>query len=784
MQRRGYYDYNDMIIVVNGQLEQNEELRSEVQENYLYVLIDEFQDTNAAQFRLAHLVSDHPAHLGRPNLMVVGDDDQTIYKFNGAELSNMLSFRRSYPSARLIVLAQNYRSSQDILNHSQKIIEQAQDRLVYRDRSIKKQLRANIKARKYAQLQQITYPTRNHQLALTAKTVKQHYRSKTGSVAVLARNHESLRLLAAELLAQHVPVRYEQHNNVLENEAVIELYKLASVVDAIAGGNIEIVNNQLSLILRHPMWKIKNSVLWEMALANYHRPAWLDAMLSSKNKKIGAMAEWFMELARQAAFQPLPVMIEYLLGLRPLNRFSSPLQDYFWRNKEAVNGSIGTLSAINIVLGLVHEFSLNRQANLNDFVRFLQLNIQNNEVIADESWFVSDSNAVQLLTVHKAKGLEFDTVFVIDAVDDKWRPRAGGRKAPANLPLQPYGDDFDDYARLMYVAITRAKQTFIATNYQFDDYGKEVLATSLLHDILPLKTDTTNSLLSTSVLETALKWPRLAPKSEKALLRARLDGYNLSASGLLDFLNVAETGPTYFLEKHILRLPEARATSMSFGRAMHVALERAQILLNNSKWSIASVLKVYRQALENEFLPSSDFERYLQHGEKVLRRLFNRLNYNLPRGSLPEQQIKEARLGDSMLTGILDRIDRPNNDELSIVDYKTGRPLTNLYTKNKAQAIKAWKHRTQMLFYTLLANSSDRFNASVANCQLVYIESETKKGLVLQYQPTLDELTRTSTLIQCVWKHLINLKFPEVSKYPMNISGIMAFEEDLIKEKI
>ncbi|MGC1176681.1 MAG: ATP-dependent helicase, partial [Candidatus Saccharimonadales bacterium] len=116
LHEQGYYDYSDMIVEVITQLERHPELLASVQERFLYVMIDEFQDTNAAQMRLAHLVATHYASEGKPNLMAVGDDDQSIFAFNGAELNNMLAFRRTYPTTKTIVLEENYRSTQAILD--------------------------------------------------------------------------------------------------------------------------------------------------------------------------------------------------------------------------------------------------------------------------------------------------------------------------------------------------------------------------------------------------------------------------------------------------------------------------------------------------------------------------------------------------------------------------------------------------------------------------------------------------------------------------------------------
>ena len=117
---------------------------------------------------------------------------------------------------------------------------------------------------------------------------------------------------------------------------------------------------------------------------------------------------------------------------------------------------------------MVAEFSaLNEGAELADFTRFVRVNLDNSRGITDESVFVSSPHAVEkLYTIHKAKGLEFDRVYIIDAVEDNWRPRLAGRKPPANLPLEPPGEQDDDYIRLLYVAATRARHSLIISSYK------------------------------------------------------------------------------------------------------------------------------------------------------------------------------------------------------------------------------------------------------------------------------------------------------------------------------
>ncbi len=116
---------------------------------------------------------------------------------------------------------------------------------------------------------------------------------------------------------------------------------------------------------------------------------------------------------------------------------------------------------------------------------------------------------------------------------------------------------------------------------------------------------------------------------------------------------------------------------------------------------MGQVLTAYEENLREQFLPVSDYERYLAHGQKVLQKLFGDLDYKLPTGSLSEQSFRDIRVGPAHLSGAMDRIDQAENS-LVIVDYKTGKPLSSFDTKDKNKQVKAWKHRTQLIFYSLL----------------------------------------------------------------------------------
>ena len=778
---RGYYDYSDMIVEVISQLEKHADMRADVQERFLYVLIDEFQDTNAAQLRLAHLVADHHAADGKPNLMAVGDDDQSIYKFNGAELNNMLSFQRSYPATSLIVLEDNYRSSQAILDTSAKIIGQALDRLVTREPSITKNLVARNEPESAGVIEHRSFTTQEQELTGIAEDIAKKYQAGEHSVAVLARGHSSLRKLSSLLLALEVPVAYEEQSNILDHQALIQTHLLASLLLTIKAGDITSTNTYLAQTLRHPMWQLSPETLWDIATNNYAKPNWLNYMLSSNNGTLRNIAEWLLWLASESENETLPVTIEYIIGLRAGQHLTSPLREYFVGKTTVDTDYIHALSAIRLLQAMVAEFARLSSTTLKDFVSFIQLSIDTNEVIADESSFVSGDNAVELLTVHKAKGLEFDTVYVVDAVDNNWKPGAGGRKPPANLPLQPPGDDADDYARLMYVAATRAKRSLIIATYREDTQGREVMASPLLHEVMRIvEVPQPKSTAAISILEDHLTWPHLNIADERLNLRSQLDSYSLSATGLLDFLDVTKGGPEYFFERHMLRLPQGKTTNMAFGIAIHSALELAQIITNSNSFTIEKVLQRYEAVLIEQYLPATEHARYLVHGQELLTKLLKSDTFWLPKNSLPEQHVNDVSIGNAILKGTIDRIDSKDG-ELTIVDYKTGKPLPSFTTKDQTKAVKAWRHRTQLVFYALLAQRSGRFKAArTIKGQMIYLEASTPRELIRELIPSPDELDRLTLLIEAVWPRIQELNLPDVSNYDTSANGIAQFEQDLL----
>jgi len=785
LHKRGFYDYSDMLLEVIVQMESRSDLRAEIQERFSYVLIDEFQDSNSAQLRLAHLVADHPSSEGKPNIMAVGDDDQSIYGFNGAELNNMLHFERTYgaEAVKNIVLTDNYRSTIQVLETANSIIQNSQDRLVNRIPNLTKDLKACASNLPGGEIKHIQFLNQEHEQYQLAKDIQKRWADNPAqTIAVLARSHKSLEPLAAQLNQADIPIKYERQQNILEHEAIIQVINICKVVQAIIEGDAVAASAVLSTLLRHPMFCIESGILWEIAEENRYNPNWLESI--KLRPETATFGEWLDWLATESSYQPLPIMIEHVLGIRE-DSPQSYFKHYYIEDQKLSTSYIQTLSAIRLLRELVSEFTPDFKPSLKHFLDFITTETANNKTISDGSALIADGPAVELLSIHKSKGLEFDTVYIIDAVEKFWQPSGKREGVPSNLPLQPPLESEDEYTRLMYVAATRAKHSIIFASYLKDQAGEEVLPTPLIHAIKPAKAEQPNNDQKIGILETALAWPRLDAKSEKLVLSDVIERFSINATNLITFLDVTEGGPNNFLERSLLRLPSVKSDYMSHGTAMHAALELGQKQTNLCKFNLEQVKDEYRSKLMQEHLPQKQLEQQVVQGEKIIDKLFNVYEYKLVKGSVPEQALSKLKVGEALVGGKLDRVDYLDGNTIRIVDYKTGSGLSSFETKDKTKEVKAWKHKVQLTFYALLAQADPELSKYKAvEGQMVYVEASYAKGLTLSYTASQEEIDRLALLIQAVWNKVQNYQLPETSNYEPTLAGIKQFEEDLITGKL
>ncbi|HXH04836.1 MAG TPA: ATP-dependent helicase, partial [Candidatus Nitrosotenuis sp.] len=483
MQERSLYDFDDMILRVVHAMEVFADLRLNLQEQYQYILVDEFQDTNDAQMRLLWNLTNNPSQNGRPNVMVVGDDDQAIYRFQGAKLSNILDYKKRYDDVLTITLQENYRSDESILSLSRSVIVQGQERLEHTDASIDKTLRANHNS-SVSTLTCNSYASESEQYSSVAQLmVKNMIDRPDASRAVIARNHRQLIAILPHLQHHDIPLRYERQEDVLESEPVAQLELLARIIWLLSDQAFSAADEYLPQLLAHPAWHIPATEMWQISLtAHRSRQFWLETMLETPGR-LKDIAEWIIVSSHLAQNETLEFMLDHLFGVvepqvadtpsdeanvpfidGPHEDFVSPLRAYFFPHDslETHPGRfMAHLASLQRLRQTVREYRPDTPLKLADFIGCIDLHRELGLPIQGSGEVYGDDHAVQLLTAHRSKGLEFDEVYIIDAVDSIWGEgaRTKGRliQFPSNMPLSPAGDNSDERLRLFYVALTRAR---------------------------------------------------------------------------------------------------------------------------------------------------------------------------------------------------------------------------------------------------------------------------------------------------------------------------------------
>lgn len=627
MQAAELYDYDDMILSVVSTLEAVDELRFTLQERYQYILVDEFQDTNDAQMRLVWNLTNNPVVEDRPNLMVVGDDDQAIYRFQGAELSNILDFTTRYRDVAIVSLVDNYRSSEPILSLARSVITQADERLETSVENIAKTLTPHHTPEN-SNVQGLLFETTLEAQAALAKTIASDCeKSPEQSRAVIARHHRELAALVPHLQAAGVRINYEHEDDVLSTEPVKQLELAGHIFWHLAEREFDAADEHLAELLAHPAWEIPAEDIWRLSLqAHREKKYWLEIMLDTPGK-LKQIAEWCIAGMAIVKTEPLELVLDYILGTsNEEGKFSSPYTRYFFGSQAEVTSQyLSHLGALRKIRDGIREYHPSKNLLLEDFLAYLDAYRELGLRLASTTQF-EEPNAVTLLTAHKAKGLEFDHVYLTDVQETVWGSGARSRSRlisfPSNLPLSPAGDTNDEKLRLLFVALTRARTNLSLFAAAATESGKELLPAGAVSKLdfaaqpalnVPeltraARADWHQSLL---VLPTSDKQTLLAPLIEK---------YRLSATHLNNFLDVRKGGPSAFLLNNLLRLPKAIAPSAAYGSAIHAALQYAHQhqTATGKKRPVEDVLTDFETALQGYPLSEIDLANYSERGAKTL----------------------------------------------------------------------------------------------------------------------------------------------------------------------
>ncbi len=487
----GAVDFDDLLLLPVELLEKDEEVRRDLWRRWHYLMIDEYQDTNAVQLDMARLLAGQ-----RRNLCVVGDDDQSIYAFRGADVGNILEFERHFPGARVITLEQNYRSTRRILAAANAVIAGNPHRH-------QKQLRTDNPVG--APIDYYEHPDEEAEAETIAKEISVRrftQKRKWGDFAVLYRTNTQARPLEEALRGQNIPYRVIGGTSFFDRKEVADaIAYLRSVVyedDEIA----------LRRIINYPTRGIGRTTVLKVAeAAQLRRIGFVQALREADEALLGAaaaraVAEFLRLLAEareglaaaeaEAAKAPPPE------GMPPI---ASWARDFFDRigleeairsDKRNVRTADMRVDNLRDVVGSIARFERRRWAELDELAA-------DPTATPDEDWSPptladalarialadmddrdeddrEDDATVALMTLHSAKGLEFPEVFIV-GLEEEILPHARSLDDAADPEAPGYGDPLAEERRLFYVGITRARQRLTLSLCRARRRGGELVPT-------------------------------------------------------------------------------------------------------------------------------------------------------------------------------------------------------------------------------------------------------------------------------------------------------------------
>lgn len=776
MAAQSRYNFDDMILWVLAAFEKNNDMLLSYQEKYLYVLVDEFQDTSRSQNLLLQRLTDY---WSVPNLFVVGDADQSIFSFQDANVQNIIDFERKYASdITTIDLVHNYRSTQTVLHTAHTLIQNNKLRTVTIDRDAEL-LSSNTS------LSNINFP-----VSVTA------YRNPAQEAAAIAMQLDSL--IQQGVSGKEIAVIYRNHAQVEDLEAMLRAKNIAVNIRRKTDLLKEpFINNIISILT----WINKESLIpysadeflfqilhYEFFPLNAIDIAKLSVQLNEKNKQ---QREDVYSLRRMIADIP-EGNVDLFTQPSPVKAVSNILEDLL---KASANNTVQHLVEMVIqkagVLACVMRsdekawlfqvldsfFSFIKDEckrmpdiSLNELLKRIEL-MRNRNIALPLYKILSSENGINLVTAHSSKGSEFAHVFVIGCTEQIWDGNKKGNNRSYHLPDNLVGNssietDLEESRRLFYVAITRAKTNLHISYFTKDKNEKDTVCSSFVTEVLDGRQAASNELSTDEMLPwLALQYTAAARPEIKTLeddfINSLLKNYSLSVTHLNNYLDC----PLKFYYQNLLRVPSAKNGNMVFGSAVHFALQRLfekmkqqgdqfpskEELLNDFLW----YMKKNREAFTAE-----EFKRRNEYGEKILPAYYDSHIDGWNKVVSIERNIRNVFVKDVPLNGKLDKLEFTGN-LVNVVDYKTG-SYKNAKLKLVAPSDKEpnggdyWR---QAVFYKILLDNdkSNKWQAISTTFDFIEPVNDEYKTETLIVQP--EDITTVTHQITETWQHIMNKDF-------------------------
>lgn len=782
MRRRNRYDFDDMINWVIKAFTENSTLLASYQERFQYILVDEYQDTSGTQNRLVELLI---SFWDQPNIFVVGDDDQSIYRFQGANVENMLHFASEYKNDLLtVVLTSNYRSTQPILDVSKTLIDRNEERLVKQIEGLSKDLRSSndkIKHLTHTPLI-LEYETQRQEMIGIVKKV-QELRAQgvpEGRIGIIYKENKYGEELTQYFKLLDIPVYSKRNINILElplaQKIILLLRYLSSELYIPSSGD-----EMLFEILHFDWFGIPPTEIakltMEVADRRYgEKPTTLRLLLHERANE--APRDLFSKGLHQG-MKNASAIIESLIADVP----NITLQQMF----ERIIRETGLLKNImqasdkhwqlQILTGLFDfvkdETHRNPYLNLQQLVSLLEL-MQKEAVRLPLVQVSGSDKGINLMTAHGSKGLEFEYVFLTGcnaAFWEKKRKPGGGYKLPDTVfAVAHSGTEEEELRRLFYVALTRAEQQLYISYSRFKNDGKELEPSMFIAEIqdqhqLPAEKVFLDkeAIAEFAALSFAEAEAPEIDKTEDELLNRILDKFVMNVTALNNYLKC----PLEFYYKNLIRIPSPKNEATEFGSAVHYALEKlfSKMIESNknqfpSKEAFLADFSWYMNRHRESFT-KEQFNRRMEYGEEILSNYYDNYINSFNKIVVVERNIRNVVFNNVPLKGKLDKLEF-DGKSVNVVDYKSGDPDKAL-AKLKGPSEKEpnggdyWR---QAVFYKILVDHYPSKDWKAVSTEFDFIEPDKKKNYrkeKLVISPA--DIATVSEQISSTWTKINNREF-------------------------
>lgn len=799
MEHAGRYEYEDMILWVLRAFEKNEALLRSYQERYLYVQVDEFQDTNGAQYRLLQML----LHYWEvPNAFIVGDDDQSIFEFQGARLEHLRHFHQTYSAGlETVVLDTNYRSGQRILDTAEKVIEQNEIRAVrLLDTPLEKKLRAHLPEGSTARLR--VYENRLHELTDIVRQIDSLIKDGVApdEIAVIYARHKQAQRLMALLGKKKIPYHTRRPVNILDLPLIQQFRELLCYLREEARQPFS-GEHRLFRLLHAGFFGLDPGDLAQLAVAAhtyarpgqdvsrtslYENPDVSHAPASGYWRKALSSPEFLqsLNLKRPEAFEPLSTRLDswiaavYNLPLpQLLERLFTQTGLLNWALQQP--DKLSHLQALYTFFDFV-EAETNRSPRLfaphsgrgeAGLARLLNLldSMDDNRLPLTLQQNVLAGPGVQLLTAHGAKGLEFGHVFLFDCTADAWEKSTGSNRGRFVLPptLVPSGEEdaLEARRRLFYVAMTRAKQNLHISYARTGDDGKPltqsmfVEESGLPHE--PAMVAQAELLETQTLLLLDPEQPHIA-LPEPVALEAMLRDFSLSVTALNRYLRC----PLAFYYEDFLKIPGAMSEAAAFGVAMHSTLQQFLLRMKADKKlrfpAVESLLRLFNTEMEQQrsHFSENNYVQRLALGKEYLRRIHVEQVPFWRKRAIAERRIDRVEFGGIPLKGVIDKIEWLDNNTIRLVDYKTGAPDALKTAPPDEKQPFGGVYWRQLAFYKILIENARIYPEPVGKVAVSWLEPD-KRGAFpiteIAYSP--EDIRFVEGLIRETWANIQAARF-------------------------